>query len=592
MNICLYKKNSEFFLEILKKSLNGDIKLFNYDITNNDNLSNLSCVIIYDYNFDLINYSIKNKITIFSCLSEINGLDKYEYIYFENDLVLVKYLNSYIYNYGKTFSIIIPIYNSYEYLNNSVESVLNQNYKNYNIFLCDDYSSPEELEKIKLYSDIKNIIIYKNKKNIGKFATVNNILDKIKTDFFLILDSDDTITSTRLVLDLIYFGINNKNIYAVRSKYIRIDTNNKIIENGYGHSTITFKTNIINKIGMYYPNRFGSDTEYILRIGNFLGKKSIINYDIVTYNAILRKDMKNLTKIYNKDKRRKFIKFIYNIYNIPNSLSFFIQNKFEDLEKELFYKYYKLNKLKNLYVDKLNLDLNIYKKLYLDIAQFNNEELINHWINIGIIEGRLSNLKTFYEEYPNFNYKTYLKKNRIKFKTKYEVYGWIFLKNKINYIKWLKSNGYIANNYIDSNHKNLINIDDSTKYICLINYINNNNIKYIYVSNIYKNIGENICLKLNLNLYNNMTDKFENTIFLGLYDNYDFYNIVTHFGKKYFMDWINETNIKLNFSIFNMDFDQYNNKKNKLLEKINKYYNIKMIYLVTDFEFTKCAIFN
>lgn len=46
----------------------------------------------------------------------------------------------------------------------------------------------------------------RNSKNIGKFLTINTVIDKINTDYFLILDSDDKLSRNRLLYDLLYFN--------------------------------------------------------------------------------------------------------------------------------------------------------------------------------------------------------------------------------------------------------------------------------------------------------------------------------------------------------------------------------------------------
>jgi hypothetical protein len=123
-----------------------------------------------------------------------------------------------------------------------------------------------------------------------------------------------------LLYDLIYFNdytnLDIKNIKGVQSKYIRFDKDKKnIIMNDYGHNIITFKNDIIKTIGYYCPNRFGSDTEYVMRINKYLGNNAILKYDIITYIAITRSDNTNLTKIYNVRMRKLFIKKILNIYS-------------------------------------------------------------------------------------------------------------------------------------------------------------------------------------------------------------------------------------------------------------------------------------
>ena len=90
-------------------------------------------------------------------------------------------------------SVIITTYNRKEYLKNAIESVLNQSYKDIEIIIIDDCSTDGTEEEIKsLYSDNKNLYIYRNTKNQGpginrKYALTN----KAKGEYIVFLDDDD-----------------------------------------------------------------------------------------------------------------------------------------------------------------------------------------------------------------------------------------------------------------------------------------------------------------------------------------------------------------------------------------------------------------
>jgi glycosyltransferase involved in cell wall biosynthesis len=546
MDIFVLTKDHDNYYQMIKIFNEHNLMLFDFaNIKNMNYIKKIKLIIVYDYNDELLEMLSKNYCIIFTNLDK---LYKYKYIYFENNELLYKYINAYFNNLEKTFTIIVPIHNSYEYLKKCVKSILSQNYQNYKIFLCDDYSEPEQIIQLEQYKKIHNITIYKNNKNMGKFATINSILNNIISDYFLIVDSDDTITPNRLVWDLIYFGL-NKNAYAIISKYFRYDEYNKITDYNYGHNSISFKVDVIKKIGPYYPNRFGSDTEYIMRIKKYLGSKSIVKCDNITYISIYRKDNSNLSIIYDKNKRYKFMQLINKIHNNPKSLDYFINNKFDDLNKLV---------LNIEHDNKFNCDE--YKKFYLDITNLDDEQLIEHWENIGNKEGRLANLSIFHSKFPNFDYVNYLKENKfeIKFNTKYQVYGWIYLKNKSNYFNWLKTNGYL--NIIN---KNLIDFKECeyTNPVSLENYIKLNKIKYINVSKALSHFQERISKKFNLDIYNNVSDKFENTIFFGLYDKDDYLKLTGHLGKKYLM-W-GGTDSNINYKL-----------RNKIVNRIKEYPNI------------------
>lgn len=522
-----------------------------YKINQLDNISKILLkknliMIVSDEN--LLEITKKLKIIIFTnILKYINSLD---YIYYNDINELKKYLRVFGNNLNKTFSIIVPIYNTYKYLDNCVNSIIKQTFKNFTIFLCDDCSNFNDYSKFKLkYSKIKNLFMIRNSKNMGKFLTINIILDKISTDYFLILDSDDKLNINRLFFDLINFNSpNNENIYCVQSKYIRFDKHKKnIIEHDYGHNSITFRTDIIKSIGYYCPNRFGSDTEYIMRIKKYMGNDVILKYDKITYIAIMRSDNTNLTKIYDRNLRRMFINKVINIYsNITNFDKLFNLNTdyFVDLVK---------------YVKIYNVNLEDYKKFYLDLCYLSNEQLLKHWKEIGIVEGRLPNLSMFNYYYPNYNFQLYQTNNDNKSKFLndiYKVFGWVFLKNKKNYITWLKNNNYILDEENNYNKDDEIILEYNFE-----DYILKNNIKYINVSKALRHFESRMCKKFNLIKYNKLCDKFENVVFFGLYDKNDYTELTNHIGKKFLMWGGTDTNLKYDLRI-------------NILNKIKNYYDI------------------
>jgi glycosyltransferase involved in cell wall biosynthesis len=569
LNIYIYSNNNEI-INILSKKYDLNQLYNNINDINDIIFKKTSILIITENNENNENnknnenlFKIANKFKIIVFTNIFKYIDSMDYIYYTNIIELKNYLKILKNNLNKTFGIIVPIHNSYKYLDKCIHSILNQTFQNYKIYLCDDYSNDDDnYYKFKSkYSNIKNIFISRNSKNIGKFLTINLILDKINTDYFLILDSDDKLNKNRLFYDLI--NLNNpynNNIYCVQSKYIRFDKDKiNIIENDYGHNSITFKFDIIKLVGYYCPNRFGSDTEYIMRIKKIIGNNTILKYDKITYIAITRSDNSNLTKIYDTNIRKIFIDKVINIYkNITNPEKFFNFNTdyFVDLVNNV-----KCNDL--VFED--------YKKFYLDLVDFSNDELLKHWKEKGNIEGRLPNKSIFNFYYPNFNWKLYHINNKTKFlNDMYKVYGWIFLKNKKIYINWLKNNNFDVN--IDISYSNIDisnNLDIKYDFKDFKNFILDNKIKYINVSKALKHFESRICNKFDLIKYNKLCDKFENVLFFGLYSQNDYIKLTNHNGKKYLMWGGTDTNLKFDF------------RKN-ILNKIKNYYDIINLSISTD----------
>ncbi len=227
---------------------------------------------------------------------------------------------------AKSFDIIVPCFNTEKYIENTLKSIFAQTYKYFNIYLIDDKSTDSTLEVLNKYNQIPNVKIISNKTNLGKYMSINSIIDNLKSDYFLMLDSDDIIIKTRLIYDLIAFE-QNESILLVQSQYYRYNeiSKNIIFEPAYGENIITFKRKIFGLVGKFFNTRFGGDTEFLERIIKYLGEDEIF-YQLpkITYIAIIRKDESNLTKTIDKDKRIKFVKKYRKLHEL-NNVNFFIK---------------------------------------------------------------------------------------------------------------------------------------------------------------------------------------------------------------------------------------------------------------------------
>ncbi len=90
-------------------------------------------------------------------------------------------------------SILVPVYNAAPYLQECVGSLTGQTYTDLQIVLINDGSTDDSWEVMKtLASQDKRIEIY-SQPNCGVAATRNRLLDKVRGDFVLFVDSDDWI---------------------------------------------------------------------------------------------------------------------------------------------------------------------------------------------------------------------------------------------------------------------------------------------------------------------------------------------------------------------------------------------------------------
>jgi len=89
-------------------------------------------------------------------------------------------------------SIIIPTFNRTEYLTQAIDSALKQDYPDLEVIVCDNASTDNTPEIIKIYLNNHRFKYYRNKQNIGMVANWRKALIEHATgDYFLILSDDD-----------------------------------------------------------------------------------------------------------------------------------------------------------------------------------------------------------------------------------------------------------------------------------------------------------------------------------------------------------------------------------------------------------------
>ena len=94
--------------------------------------------------------------------------------------------------------VILPNYNKAKFLDEAIKSVIAQTYKNWNLYIIDDFSSDSSLEIIKNYSNLNNVKIIKLNKNKGPAFCRNYAMRVSKSKYISFIDSDDIWTSNKL----------------------------------------------------------------------------------------------------------------------------------------------------------------------------------------------------------------------------------------------------------------------------------------------------------------------------------------------------------------------------------------------------------
>lgn len=96
------------------------------------------------------------------------------------------------------FSIVIPAYNSEKYIQDCFDSILEQSYPAYEIIVIDDGSSDNTAKIVQNYAKNNKQIKYFYSNHFGVAKARNLGISKVKGDYFVFVDSDDSITSELL----------------------------------------------------------------------------------------------------------------------------------------------------------------------------------------------------------------------------------------------------------------------------------------------------------------------------------------------------------------------------------------------------------
>ena len=80
-------------------------------------------------------------------------------------------------------SIIIPIYNAENFIDRCLNSILNQSFKDYVVYMINDGSTDNTLNKLEYFSKNDSRFILINKENSGVSTTRNFGLNLVKTKY-------------------------------------------------------------------------------------------------------------------------------------------------------------------------------------------------------------------------------------------------------------------------------------------------------------------------------------------------------------------------------------------------------------------------
>ncbi len=190
---------------------------------------------------------------------DLHKIQKYILMNLNGKLINSSYIFPKVIN--PKISIIISVYNGKGYLKTAVRSIQNQDFKDIEIIIIDDFSTDDSVKIIReLMKEDPRIVFLSNKENKGALYTKTKGVLHAKGKYVMTLDVDDLYASEdafstlyyeaeKYDLDIVGFGsiINDINIL-----------NKKIIKYNYFENPIIFQPDIRER--MYIKNKNGEIT--------------------------------------------------------------------------------------------------------------------------------------------------------------------------------------------------------------------------------------------------------------------------------------------------------------------------------------------
>lgn len=126
-------------------------------------------------------------------------------------------------------------YKNFEHIYSSIQSILDQDYPNIEFGVFDDGSENFPKKEIEDYvashkrDNIKNVVIWSNKKNLGTVKNLNNMISMTRGELLIGVASDDALYDEKVCSKLVDFFVKN-DADIVTSYRTVTDLNNTVIK--------------------------------------------------------------------------------------------------------------------------------------------------------------------------------------------------------------------------------------------------------------------------------------------------------------------------------------------------------------------------
>ena len=112
-------------------------------------------------------------------------------------------------------SICIPAYNQERLIRQSIYSAIEQDYKDKEVIVIDDYST----DKTYLKCECLAVRLYRNRYNVGLAGNLDNLVNIAKGEYIVLLCGDDVFTHKSVVSDMVKIFENNREIGVIGRYY-------------------------------------------------------------------------------------------------------------------------------------------------------------------------------------------------------------------------------------------------------------------------------------------------------------------------------------------------------------------------------------
>jgi glycosyltransferase involved in cell wall biosynthesis len=207
-------------------------------------------------------------------------------------------------------SVLIPAYNAQDYIDDCLRSIVTQAYfkkHDYEIIVGIDGCRATEDALYGIMEDYHRVRAIVIKKNVGKFITLNTLIEQAKGDIIVTFDADDIMASGFVGMgvsylrdyDVVRFG--NYNFHQRQDRIVGI--------NAYPRdSVLMFKKSVLGIVGGYRPWRIFSDRDFIKRLEGKVKIKDIttpLYYKRLHIDSLFYDSQYGFNSVYGRACRKK-----------------------------------------------------------------------------------------------------------------------------------------------------------------------------------------------------------------------------------------------------------------------------------------------